>query len=68
MMPYTTIQSVGQFRLDEMHEQARRAALAKTARRARRAQRQRAQHRTRALLGGGLTRRARRAPPAPENL
>ena len=39
MLSHTTIQSLGQVRLDEMHEQARRAALAKAARRARRAQR-----------------------------
>jgi len=37
MLSPTTVQSLGQVRLEEMHEQARRAALAKTARRARRA-------------------------------
>jgi hypothetical protein len=37
MLPYTTFQSLGQIRLEEMHEQARRAALAKAARQARRA-------------------------------
>ena len=42
MLSYTTVQSLGQVRLKEMHEQARRAALAKTARRARREQRTRA--------------------------
>ena len=42
MLSYTTVQSLGQVRLEEMHEQARRAALAKTARRARREQRTRA--------------------------
>ena len=42
MFSHATIQSLGQVRLDEMHEQARRAALAKAARRARRAQRTRA--------------------------
>ena len=68
MISHTTAQALGQIRLDEMHQQARRSALAKTARRERRAQRQRARHRTRALLGGGLTRRARRAAPAPENV
>ena len=45
MLSYTTVQSLGQIRLDEMHEQARRAALAKEARRARRAQR-RVDHRS----------------------
>ena len=35
MLSPTTVQSLGQVRLEEMHEQARRAALAKTARRAR---------------------------------
>jgi hypothetical protein len=42
MLSYTTVQSLGQVRLEEMHEQARRATLAKAARRARRAQRTRA--------------------------
>jgi len=39
MLSYTTTQALGQIRLEELHEQARRASLAKTARRARRAQR-----------------------------
>ena len=65
MLSYTTVQSLGQIRLEEMHEQARRAALAKTARRARRARRQQAAHRTLPVLAG-LTRRARRPAPASE--
>ena len=52
MLSYTTIQSLGQVRLDEMHEQARRDALAKSARRARRAQRHQAPHRTHAVPAG----------------
>jgi hypothetical protein len=67
MLSYTTVQSLGQVRLEEMHEQARRAALAKTARRARRAQRHQAAHRTPAVLAG-LTRRTHRRAPAPETL
>jgi hypothetical protein len=59
MLSYTTVQSLGQVRLDEMHEQARRAALAKAARRARRAQRRQAAH-------GTLAARAPRPAPAPE--
>lgn len=61
MLSPTTVQSLGQVRLEEMHEQARRAALAKTARRARRAQR------ARAVLAG-RTRRAHRPASAPESL
>ena len=61
MLSHTTLQSLGQIRLEEMHEQARRAALAKTARRARRAQR------TRAVLAG-RTPRAHRPAPAPESM
>ena len=60
MLSYTTVQSLGQVRLEEMHEQARRAALAKTARRARREQR------TRAGLAG-RSRRAHRHAPASES-
>ena len=67
MFSHTTIQSLGQVRLDEMHEQARRAALAKTARRARRTQRHQAAHRTQAVLAG-LTRRAQRPAPSAECL
>ena len=59
MLSYTTVQSLGQVRLEEMHEQARRAALAKTARRARRTQRHQAAHRTQAVLAG------RPHPPGP---
>jgi hypothetical protein len=58
MLSHTTIQSLGQIRLEEMHEQARRAALAKAIRRARRA---------RAVLAG-RTRRAHRPASAPESL
>jgi hypothetical protein len=61
MLSPTTVQSLGQVRLEEMHEQARRAALAKTARRARRAQR------TRAVLAG-RARRAHRPASAPQSL
>jgi hypothetical protein len=71
MMPYTTIQALGQARLDDLHEQARRDALARAAsrgRRARRARRQRSAHRTPGLLGA-LVRWARRPavviPPGP---
>lgn len=67
MLSHTTVQSLGQVRLEEMHQQARRAALAKTARRARRAQRGQTAHRTFAVLPG-RTRRARRQAPAPECL
>jgi hypothetical protein len=59
MLSYTTVQSLAQIRLDEMHEQARRAALAKAARRARRAHRRQAAH-------GTLAGPARRPAPAPE--
>jgi hypothetical protein len=61
MLSYTTVQSLGQIRLEEMHEQARRAVLAKTARRARRAQH------TRAVFAGRI-RRAHRPAPAAEGL
>jgi hypothetical protein len=67
MFSYTTIQSLGQVRLDEMHQQARRAALAKTARRARRAQRHQAAHRT-VGVGPGLARRPHRPAPSSECL
>jgi hypothetical protein len=65
MLPYTTFQDLGQVRLEEMHEQARRAALAKTARRARRAQRHEGAHRTLPVLAG-LTRRSHRPASTPE--
>jgi hypothetical protein len=58
MMPYTTTQSLGQARLAELHDQARRDALARAARRARR---RGTTHRTPRLLAV-LTGRARRAP------
>ena len=67
MFSYTTVQSLGQVRLDEMHEQARRAALAKAARRARHAQRHQGARRTPAVPAG-RTRQARGAGPAPESL
>jgi hypothetical protein len=65
MLSYTTVQSLGQVRLEEMHEQARCAALVKTARRARRAQRQQAAHRTLPVLAS-LTRWAHRPASTPE--
>jgi hypothetical protein len=65
MLSYTTVQSLGQIRLEEMHEQARRATLAKTARRARRAQRQQAAHRSLPVLAS-LTRRDHRPASTPE--
>jgi hypothetical protein len=40
MITHSTIQALGQARLADMHDQARRDALARAARRARRAQRQ----------------------------
>jgi len=64
MLSYTTVQSLGQVRLEEMHEQARRAALVKAARRARRAERHQAAHRTPAAVAG-LTRRRAPAPETP---
>ena len=64
MMPYTTIQALGQARLAELHDQARRDALARAARRARR---QDAIHRAPRLLAV-LTRWARRLAAAPESL
>jgi hypothetical protein len=64
MLSYTTVQSLGQVRLEEMHQQARRAGLAKTARRARRAQRNQAARRPLAVLAG----RTHRQAPAPECL
>jgi len=67
MLPYTTFQSLGQIRLEEMHEQARLATLAKTARRARRAQRQQAAHRPHPVLAS-LTRRTHRPASASDCL
>jgi hypothetical protein len=40
MMTHTTVQVLGQARLGDLHDQARRDALVRAARRARRAQRQ----------------------------
>lgn len=65
MLSHTTVQSLGKVRLEEMHEQARRATLAKTARRARRAQRRQAANRMPAVLAG-LTPRAHHPAPARE--
>jgi len=48
MMTYTTVQALGQPRLADLHDQARRDALARAARRARRAG-QHATHRATAL-------------------
>ena len=41
MMIHTTVQALGQARLADMHDQARRDALVRAARRARRGRRQR---------------------------
>jgi len=61
MLPYTTVQALGQARLAEMHRQAQRDALARTARR---------QHSTTHAPGlrATLTRWARRLGPAPGSL
>ena len=48
MITYT-VQALGQARLADLHDQARRDALARAARRARRARRQHAPHRATAL-------------------
>jgi len=61
MMPHTTIQALGQARLAELHDQARRDGLARAARRARRARRQRSWYRAPAILT------ARDPRPAPGN-
>jgi hypothetical protein len=67
-MPYSTLQALGQARLDDLHEQARRDALARAASRARRAWRQCSAHRTPGVLAA-LIRWARRPaaviPPGP---
>jgi hypothetical protein len=64
MLPYTTVQALGQARLADMHHQAQRDALVRTARRARR------QHSTPHAPGlrAALTRWARRLGPAPGSL
>ena len=67
MITHTTVQALGQARLADLHDQARRDALARAARRARRAQRQHSTHRVTPLLAA-LTRRARRHEPAPGSL
>ena len=67
MITHTTVQALGQARLADLHDQARRDALARAARRARRAQRQPSTPRVTALLAA-LTRRARRHEPAPGSL
>ena len=64
MMPYTTTQALGQARLAELHDQARRDALARAARRDRRRD---TIHRTPGLLAV-LTGWARRLAAAPESL
>jgi hypothetical protein len=64
MLPYTTVQALGEARLAELHDQARRDAAVGAARRARRRS---AGHRTPALLTV-LTRTARRPGPASQNL
>jgi hypothetical protein len=50
MITHTTVQALGQARLADLHDQARRDALARAARRARRAQRQHSPNRATALL------------------
>ena len=64
MLPYTTVQALGQARLADMHRQARRDSLARAARRSRR------QHSTHHATGlrGALTRWARRLGPAARSL
>ena len=65
MITHTTIvQALGQARLADLRDQARRDGLARAARRARRPD---APHRAAALLAA-LTRRARRLGPAPGSL
>ena len=49
MISYNTVQALGQARLADLHDQARRDALARAARRARRVQRLHAPHRATAL-------------------
>ena len=49
MNSYNIVQALGQARLADLHDQARRDALARAARRARRARRQHAPHRATAL-------------------
>ena len=56
MMPYSTVKALGQARLAELHDQARRDALARAASQARR---QRSAHRMPGLLAT-VTRWARR--------
>ena len=46
---HTIVQALGQARLADLHDQARRDALARAARQARRARRQHATHRATAL-------------------
>jgi hypothetical protein len=63
MMTHTTVQALGQARIAELHDQARRDALVRAARRARRA-REHVTPRAPGLLAA-LTRRARPPGPAP---
>jgi len=49
MIIHATVQALGQARLADLHDQARRDALVRAARRARRARRQHATHRATAL-------------------
>ena len=60
MITHTTVEALGQARLADLHDQARRDALARAARRARRAQRQHSTHRATGLLAA-LTRWARQS-------
>ena len=64
MLPYTTVQALGQARLADMHRQAQRDALARTARSSRR---QHSGPRTTGLRAA-LTRWARRPGPAAGSL
>lgn len=67
MMHSVTAQALGQARLAELRDQARREALVRAGRRARRARRQHPAHRTPRLLAA-LVRQAPRPGPAPESL
>ena len=67
MITPTTVQALGQARLADLHDQARRAALIRAARRAHSTRRPPATNRATALLAA-FTRRARRAGPAPGSL
>lgn len=67
MMHHTAAQTLGQARVDDLRDQARRDALVRAARRARRARRQHPERRTAELLTA-LAGRALRRRPEPERL